>query len=169
MYEKLKLRPIAQADQDFLYRLYASTREDEMAILGWGAAQKDAFLRMQFQAQHQFYQERFNRAEYHIILLDGEPIGRLYVDRRAAEIRIIDIALLTEYRNQGIGSIFLERILSEGEQTSLPVRIHVEQYNPALRLYYRLGFRKTGENGVYSLMEWLPETPCVNRSQVVAA
>lgn len=150
------LRPITPEDDGFLYRIYASTREDELAVVDWDDGQKKEFLEMQFTAQHAFYMEQFPQAEFRIILLDEEPIGRLYVDRREDEIRIIDIALLAEHRNKGIGSTFLNDILSEGQQEGLPVRIHVEQNNPALRLYERLGFQKIGENGIYYLMEWSP-------------
>ena len=90
---------------------------------------------------------------FQIILLHGEPIGRLYVARWEQEIRIVDLALLPEHRDRGIGSQILKDLLAEGKQQKLPVRIHVEQYNPALRLYHRMGFQKIGEHGVYWLME----------------
>ncbi|MCP4164320.1 MAG: GNAT family N-acetyltransferase [Chloroflexi bacterium] len=151
------LRPITRADEPFLYRLYASTRVDEMAMLDWSEGQKNEFLTMQFGAQHTFYQERFAGAEYDIIQWENKPIGRLYVDRRADEIRIIDIALLPEFRSLGIGSRFMRDILAEGESSGLPVRIHVEHANLALRLYHRLGFKKIGDTGVYVLMEWTPD------------
>ena len=101
------LRPIKEEDQSFLYRLYASTRQEELAVLDWSEAQKEAFLQMQFNAQHKFYTEQFSQAEFQIIEQDQEPIGRLYVDRRDDEIRLIDIALLPAYRNRGIGSSYL--------------------------------------------------------------
>ncbi len=41
-----------------------------------------------------------------------------------------------------------------GNKKRLPVRIHVQQSNPAFHLYQRLGFQKIDENGVYFLMEW---------------
>lgn len=148
------LRPIRQQDQAFLYRLYASTREEELALLDWDASQKEAFLRMQFEAQHRYYMEQFSQAEFNIILAHGQPIGRLYVDHRKDEIRIIDIALLPAHRNQGIGTSYLKKILLKGQLSGRPVRIHVEVNNPALRLYNRLGFREIDENGVYFLMEW---------------
>jgi ribosomal protein S18 acetylase RimI-like enzyme len=151
------LRPITLSDEAFLCRLYASTREDEMALVDWDDAQKKAFLEMQFNAQHTFYMEQFTEAAFDVILLDGEPIGRLYVDRRPDEIRIIDIALLPEHRNRGIGSRYMRALLAEGAAAGLPVRIHVEQYNPAMRLYNRLGFQKIDEHGVYHLMEWSPD------------
>ena len=154
--DKITLRPITEQDRDFLYRLYASTREDEMALVPWGEAEKQAFLKMQFAAQHKYYHQQFRQAEFQLILLDDEPIGRLYVDRRTDEIRLIDIALLPEHRRKGIGSRLLKKTLAEGQRAGQPVRIHVESYNPALHLYYRLGFQKIGDTGVYCLMEWSP-------------
>jgi GNAT superfamily N-acetyltransferase len=156
MERTIRLRPIAAEDRDFLYRVYASTRADEMKLVDWDDAQKRAFLDMQFHAQHTYYMQHFGQAEFHIILLDGEPVGRLYFDRRPDEIRLIDIALLPEHRGQGVGSFFLQDLLNEARRTGLPVRIHVEHFNPALRLYMRLGFRKIGDTGVYYLMEWSP-------------
>jgi GNAT superfamily N-acetyltransferase len=149
----ISLRAITPDDLGTLYLIYASTRQDELAPLDWSDAQKAAFLAMQFNAQHSYYQEQFPGASFLMIMLAGEPIGRLYLERRADEIRIIDIALLTAYRNQGIGSAFLEAVIAEAERVGLPVRIHVEQFNPALRLYIKLGFRMIDETGVYFLME----------------
>ncbi|HEV3165935.1 MAG TPA: GNAT family N-acetyltransferase, partial [Isosphaeraceae bacterium] len=120
------------------------------------AAQKRAFLDMQFRAQHQFYHERFSQASFQLILRDGHPIGRLYVDRREDEIRIIDIAILPEHRNAGIGGVLLRALLSEAGEVGKPVRIHVEHYNRAMTLYQRLGFVPISEQGVHILMEWSP-------------
>ena len=148
------LRPIIPDDEAFLCQLYASTRDEEMALLDWPPEQKASFLTMQFNAQHRFYLEQFAQAKFHIMELDDKPIGRLYLDYRKDEIRIIDIALLPDYRNQGIGSAYLNAILAEAAQKGLAVRIHVEHYNRALALYQRLGFRKIDDQGIYYLMEW---------------
>jgi ribosomal protein S18 acetylase RimI-like enzyme len=151
------LRPITNDDRDLLYRIYASTRAEELAQVAWDEAQKAAFLWMQFDAQHSYYHENNPNAQFQVIMLDGAPAGRLYLDRRTAEIRIVDIALLPEYRNRGIGSTLLREILAEGQRAGLPVTIHVESFNPALRLYERLGFRMVEDKGVYRLMEKPPE------------
>ncbi len=90
------LRPVTPDDHELLYRIYASTREDEMAQVDWTREQIEDFLRFQFEAQHKYYMEQFPDAAFDLILLDGEPVGRLYVDRRDDEIRLIDIALLLE-------------------------------------------------------------------------
>jgi ribosomal protein S18 acetylase RimI-like enzyme len=146
-------RSINPDDHPFLQKLYASTREEEMALVDWSDRQKAEFLKMQFDAQHQYYQANYKQTSFQLILLNGEPIGRLYVARWEQEIRIVDLALLPEYRGQGIGSQILQALLTEAAQQHLPLRIHVEQYNRALRLYQRFGFQKIGEHGVYWLME----------------
>jgi ribosomal protein S18 acetylase RimI-like enzyme len=152
----LTLRPIAATDADFLSRVYAATRTEEMALVDWDAAQKAAFLQGQFEAQHQHYQTHYADAAFAVILADGAPAGRLYVARWPREIRIVDISLLPEYRNAGIGTALLNALQAEARQAQKPLSIHVEQFNPALRLYTRLGFRPVGEHGVYYRMEWMP-------------
>jgi len=151
---EVSFRPVEPGDGEFLQSLYASTREAEMALVPWSDKEKEAFLRMQFEAQDKYYREQFRDAEFSVMKLAGRPIGRLYVDRREDEIRIIDIALLPEHRGKGIGSRVMKSLLDEGKNSGKPVRIHVEKNNPALRLYHRLGFTKIEDRGVYDLMEW---------------
>ena len=156
MNKDITFRPITESDQNFLFELYASTRQDEVAQTGWSDFEQENFLRQQFLAQHQFYTEQFATAEFKIIQQNKKPIGRLYLDYREDEIRVIDIALLPAHRNKGIGSNLLSDILSKAKRLNKPVRIHVERYNPALNMYHRLGFVKIGDTGVYYLMEWKP-------------
>ena len=151
------LRPTRADDTEFLYRVYASTREQELAVLDWSGEQKEAFLRMQFDAQHTFYHQHFPECAYQVIEAGDEPIGRLYLDRRDDEFRIIDIALLSEHRNAGIGGRLMRDILDEAAASGKPVRIHVERFNPALSLYQRLGFEQIEDQGVYLLLEWTPD------------
>lgn len=143
-------------DLELLYRIYASTRHDELAPVPWSAAQKEAFLRSQFHAQHTHYLRHFPDAELLIVLVGGREAGRLYLDRRDDEHRLIDIALLPEYRNRGLGAAMMQGVLEEAAEAGKIVRIHVERNNPAMRLYRRLGFEKIEDQGVYDLMEWIP-------------
>jgi ribosomal protein S18 acetylase RimI-like enzyme len=148
------LRPIDQEDQPFLLAVYASTRQQELTVLPWDDAQKAAFVRMQFEAQHAQYQEHYAGASFDIILLEDRPAGRFYVYRAADEIRIVDIALLPEHVNRGIGTALLKGLQAEAAAAGKPLRIHVERFNPALRLYERLGFRVIADRGIYLFMEW---------------
>jgi GNAT superfamily N-acetyltransferase len=154
----IRLRPVRPGDEGFLFEVYASTRLDELAPLGWTAAQQHAFLRMQFTAQHRSYLAQFPGADFLIILRHERPVGRLYLERRAHEIRGIDIALLPEYRRTGIGTAILQDLLAEAARAGKPFRIHVAKLNPAQRLYERLGFRTLEDDGVYLGMEWSPDS-----------
>lgn len=125
-------------------------------MVDWTEAQKCAFLRMQFEAQHTYYHEQFPTADYLVVEREGVAIGRIYLDRRVEELRLVDITLVPEVRNQGLGEALLLELLDEGQAVSLPVRIHVEQNNPAMRLYSRLGFQPIEDRGIYQLLEWRP-------------
>ncbi|MBW8875466.1 MAG: GNAT family N-acetyltransferase [Acidobacteria bacterium] len=154
---EVTFRPIAPDDMELLLRVYHSTREEELAmVMDWTAEQKDTFVQQQFNAQHAWYQDHYEGAQFDIILVDGVPAGRLYVHRRPREIRLVDITLLPEFRKGGIGTSLLRELLAEGETSDRPVTIHVEVFNPAMRLYERLGFRPIEERGPYRLMEWRP-------------
>lgn len=151
------LRTATEQDRDFLRKVYGSTRARELSVTGWSQEEKDKFLDFQFHAQATHYRKHYKAAEYFVIVKDGFDIGRLYVERHPLEIRIIDIALLPEYQQRGIGAGMLEDLLEEGRAKQLPVRIHVEHNNPAMRLYLRLGFKKIKESGVYHEMERRPD------------
>lgn len=153
----VSLRPIVPDDEPVLYRIYASTRQDELKQVPWDDAQKEAFLRQQFTAQHTYYSQHFSEATFDVVLVGEEPAGRLYVDRRDDEFRIVDIALLPEFRGRGIGSELLRDLFEQAAAANKPVRIHVETYSPARDLYERLGFRKVGQTGAHVLMEWSPD------------
>lgn len=156
---QISLRPTVPEDDEFLCRLYGSTREAELALVDWDEGQKAAFVRMQFDAQTDHYARYYAEASFLLILVNGERAGRLYVARWPEEIRIVDIALLPAYRGQGIGSTLLQGLLAEGETSGRPVSIHVEKHNPAMRLYQRLGFSPIADKGVYLLMSRPPSPP----------
>jgi len=155
--EHVALLPVSAADAGFLLAVYASTRMEEMALVDWSPEQKDAFLRMQFEAQTKHYRSQYPDAEYQIIQrADGVPIGRLIIDRSSDCILLMDIALLPEFRNHGIGTAMLRDLMAEAAAANLPIRLHVEFFNPVMKLYERLGFVKCQEAGLYYLMVWQP-------------
>jgi ribosomal protein S18 acetylase RimI-like enzyme len=152
--EAITLRPVSPADEPFLREVYSSTRTEELAPVPWDDEQKAAFLRMQFDAQHRYYHEVYPNGAFDVILIEGQPAGRLYVNRGPDEINIIDIAILPAYRNRRIGSHLIGALQTEAALARKPLRIHVERFNPALRLYERLGFQQIADRGVYLYLEW---------------
>jgi ribosomal protein S18 acetylase RimI-like enzyme len=122
----------------------------------WSVDEKQAFVRQQFEAQDEYYRRYYPGAAFDVILVDGRRAGRLYVARWPAEIRIVDISLLPEFRGGGVGSQLVHRLQAEGGAGGKKVSIHVERFNRALSLYTRLGFEQVEERGVYLFLAWAP-------------
>jgi ribosomal protein S18 acetylase RimI-like enzyme len=153
------LRSESEADVPFLRGLYISTRWEELAIVpNWTDEQKIAFLESQFAAQRQHYLAYYANAAFDVLEDNGLPAGRLYLDRQDKTLLIIDIALLPDWRNRGIGTALIEAVFAEARLCGKEVSISVEKFNPAQRLYRRLGFREYAEDNVYWFMYWRPET-----------
>ncbi|HYX70550.1 MAG TPA: GNAT family N-acetyltransferase [Terriglobales bacterium] len=152
----MALRPAQPADEDFLLRVYACTREAEMAMVPWPLEQKAAFVRMQFEAQTRHYRAQHPQAEYNIVVHQGRDAGRLWVARKPDGIHILDVTLLPEFRGAGVGKLLLRQLQEEGSRSALPLSIYVESFNPSLRLFEKMGFRKANEEGVHWLLQWTP-------------
>ena len=148
----------AERDDDvgFLRGLYASTRVDELAPLGWTAAQLDAFVTMQFEAQCTHYRANYPDADFLVLTVGAERVGRLYVNRGPTEVLLIDIALLPERRGAGLGTALLRRLIDDAAQAGVPLRLSVDKTSRAFGLYQRLGFTPIGDQGVSWRMEWRP-------------
>lgn len=152
------LREATDADYDFMRRLYHAVREEEMKQFPFTDVQKVVFLNEQFAAQFEHYRIHYPSCERNIVELDGQPIGRLWIDEWKDQIRVVDIAFMPDHRGGGIGTRLLQGVLDRGAAAGKPVSIHVERFNPALRLYERLGFQEVDTNGIYFLMKWTPPT-----------
>jgi ribosomal protein S18 acetylase RimI-like enzyme len=153
---KASLRAVSPEDESFLYTVYASTRAAEMMLLPWSVEQKEAFLRMQFNAQQNYYRAENPEATHDIILQDSLPVGRLYVARRESEIRILDVTILPEYRSRGLGTPLIKDLMEEAAGAGKSLSVYVESFNPSRNLFERLGFTKVSDDGVNCLMEWRP-------------
>ena len=150
------LRVSTPDDEEFLFAVYASTREEELRLWGWDDNQKRAFLEMQFRGQSQQYGLCYPQADSSIILFGDHPVGRFLVDRSGPEIMLVDIALLPEYRNRRIGTTLIQSLLQEATGAKKNVALHVLRGSAAARLYERLGFTKVDEDGVYLEMKKTP-------------
>ena len=155
--DAITFRIASDADYDFLRRLYHSTRAEEMQYFPFNDEQKVQFLDQQFRAQWEHYKTHYPHCERNIIEADGQPVGRIWIDDWSDQLRVVDIALLPEWRGSGLGTLLLREVLERGRAAKKPVSIHVEAFNPAMRLYERLGFQKVDSNGAYYLMRWTPE------------
>ena len=150
----VSLRPTTPDDREFLVGLYADTRKAELDQVVWPEGARDAFVRMQFDAQDVQYRGANPQGTFDVVEVDGVPAGRLYVDRRASDIRIVDVALLAQFQGRGIGGALVRTVLEEAAASGRTASIHVEVHNRARALYERLGFTPVEERGLYLLLEW---------------
>jgi ribosomal protein S18 acetylase RimI-like enzyme len=153
---RLELRPATSEDRELLFRIYASTRADELAVVGWPQEVVEAFLRQQFEAQDTDYRARYVGAAFDVIVLDGQPVGRLYQYHTPSDTNIMDIAVLPQFRGRGIGSLLVGDVLAAAAARGASVSIHVERNNPALAWYQRLGFTVVEDLGIYLFLRWWP-------------
>ena len=151
----LELRPVSESDNPFLLSVYASTREEELAQAEWQEGQKEMFLRWQFDLQRREYDARFPDAAYDVILVAGQTAGRIWVGEDEKQIRLLDIGLLPEFQNRGVGTALLHRLMDYARQSDKVLRHMVFMLNDnAKRFYERLGFVTIEDLGAYQHMEW---------------
>lgn len=151
------LRPVTPADREFLVAVYGGTRAQELAQVAWDEGQKEAFVRWQFERQEEEYKQRYPDARYDVIVVDGVPAGRIWVGVDDKQIRLLDIAIIPQYQNRGVGTQLLRRLMDEATQANKVLRHMVFVLNDnAHRFYERLGFVTIEDLGGYKHMEWVP-------------
>ena len=153
---QITLRDATAEDLPFLALVYGDTRRQEVEAWGWPPEQQKQFLQMQFHARRQWYRAAFPNAADHIICHETEAVGYMVVSRDGTEEELIDIALLGEYRNHGIGTSLLRRLLQECEARGRALHLQALKSNPAIRLYQRLGFVQSGADDMYAQFQWRP-------------
>lgn len=156
--ERVRLRPAGPDDEGFLRELHASTILPEIALMGLDAGQTQLLLEQQYQARKSTYLSHYPDATYVIIEIDRNIAGLQCTNDSGEQILLVDLALLPQYRNQGIGSQLLTRLIDNARDQQKRVVLHVLAANPAQRLYERLGFRVTETTPPYIRMEWHPAT-----------
>lgn len=119
----------------------------EDALLTLPESKREPLLRAQFEAREMQYRKTYVLADFDVLTVDGKPVGNLYLDRGDDEFVLINISILPGYRNQGIGTAVIGRLVEEAGRIVLPVRARVPHRSPALHLLQRLGFEQVGDDG----------------------
>jgi len=142
MAQPISYRAAVDADLDFLWNLHrAAFQEYVDAIWGWDDAD-----------QEQRYRNKFDPAGLQVIQLQGQDAGVLWVEEKADHIYLDYIAILPQFRNQGVGTQVVRQIIATAAAKGLPVALQVLRGNPARRLYERLGFVVTEETAEHFRM-----------------
>lgn len=163
MQNSVTLWPISASDQDFLFDVFCSARAELIESLDLPDVQKAQLMRIQFQAQIDAYRNQYPNADFDLLMVDGKRAGNLYAQRGPDDFVLIDITLLPEHRNMGIGGTLVRQLLAEARAAGKALNAHVRKGNPAWRLWQRLGFRLVGDDGVYLAIEVSAESAAGNR------
>ncbi|MBN3923823.1 GNAT family N-acetyltransferase [Nostoc sp. NMS4] len=141
------IRPLTQEDEPFLWKmLYEAahlleegnlTVEDaknnpDLAkyVKNWGCKDDSGFVAI-LESINQPIGAAWLR------LLTDENKGYGYVDNRTPELAI---AILPEYRNQGVGTQLLTHLLAAAKIAYPSISLSIRTTNPAFGLYKRFGF-----------------------------
>jgi GNAT superfamily N-acetyltransferase len=153
----LAVRPALPQDEVFLYELYVAIRGPLFAMAPITQTQREHLLRMQFRAQLSSYQQQFPNSCYHLVLLDSNPVGRLWVALAGDAFLLVDIAIHPSRQSKGLGTALVQRLQQEAQNAKLPIRSTVDRFNPgSLRFHQRLGFQIVREDQLQYYMEWRP-------------
>lgn len=152
--DPIELRPATPDDTAFLFSVYRSSRLDDLANLNWTSEQIEDFLAKQYEAQERFFKTDYPHAEELVVLRAGETVGQMLIERGEREIQMVDLALLPDHRNAGIGTYLIGRLLADAEKSGSVFRVQVMRSNPAVALFERLGLVRTGETGSHYQLEW---------------
>ena len=152
--QRIILRPVAPEEEIFWKEVFFDSVRAHFSILNLAEYQLSALLEMQYAAQKADYGKNYPKAENDLILYDGAPAGRVILTTERGDLHLVDIVVLSKYRNLGIGTEILNWLFERSRQTKMPVRFSVERNNRAFRLYERLGFKIVGEMPAHFQMEW---------------
>jgi RimJ/RimL family protein N-acetyltransferase len=153
----ITLRAAAPTDLPALAGLYAQLRMPELLFMPWSQTERRAFADAQFSLQHRHFVRQCPGADFWILLREDEPIGRLYLDRSAAEWRIVDILLATACRGQGLGALligWIQQSAAAAGARGVALTVAIDNRR-AHALYARLGFRDADAgDGLHQPMRW---------------
>jgi len=133
------LRPARPEDREFLFALHRAAMKGYVeSTWGWD----DAWQRAHFE---QIYVP--GRQAVIVRQAPLRDIGRVSVTRHWRKIFLRDIELIADERNRGLGGAIIGALIELARGEGRAVELIVLKCNPAQRLYARLGFRVTADDG----------------------
>jgi ribosomal protein S18 acetylase RimI-like enzyme len=150
---EVSVRVSTLEDASFLRDMFFEVRAPEFIAAGLVGLPLETLLSQQYVAMRTHYDREYAHAVYEVFELAGERIGyqaTVVLD----SLHLIDISLVMRMRGNGIGTAQLKQLQRRATEMELPMTLTVEKFNPAMRLYERLGFKPYMDSEVYSRMKW---------------
>lgn len=144
------LRASSANDLEFLFRVSTEAMSPVDDALNPGKI---------FNREEEFkkYRLKFVPEEIEIITYLNRDAGRLRVVRTSEYIYIGGIQILPEFQGKGIGTAIFTDLISESNQSGLPITLEVHDVNTtAIKFYTSLGFVSGGHEGNKTLMQYIP-------------
>jgi ribosomal protein S18 acetylase RimI-like enzyme len=140
----MKFVQVDKTDQEALFHLHKQTLGPYVdQIYGWDDAEQEGF-----------FDAKFDPPACKWIVVDGVRVGVIKYQDNGDHLDIDRIEIYPKYQGKGHGSAAINRVLSEASRRDIHVDLQVFKINPAIRLYERLGFRRTGETEKHVQMRW---------------
>ena len=116
------LRSATNKDYNFLYELNKIAMFNYVQeIWGWEES-----------VQQKFFCDKFSYEKYKIIVYDNSDIGAISVSKKNSYIFINIIEILPKYRNKGIGTSIINKIIADSKSENFSqVSLQVFKKNPA--------------------------------------
>ncbi len=157
------LRCAGLADEPFLFELFVTSRERELSPLPTEV--RALVARQQYDVYRRGLVSTYPKAEHLVVELSSQrdgngptmPTGMILVMEDGDSLLIIDLAIHPSHRNRGLGQAVLEAMMNRCRQSGKVLRGSVTPYNPARRLYARLGIAERQADHAYIALEWRSE------------
>lgn len=146
--DELHYRPVSDLDGPALFRLFRQVHAAEIATLASDAAARDALASMRYVDLRLRAGAEFPDAVDLAIEHRGTLCGRIATVLRAGGIQLLELSVLAEHRDQGIGSLAMHRLAQVAESHGCPIWLRADAGASDCRGFLeRVGFTVTGHGG----------------------
>lgn len=140
----IKLRPATPDDFDFAFEVKRQAMGPHI-VANWDWNEE---------FQLELHKTRWNEKTWFVIVSSENDIGTVSLhELEEGTLRFGEFYLLDDYRNMGIGTTLLTRILEKSDRREQRVVLEILKWNPVRSLYERHGFSVSSENDIHYLME----------------